>query len=431
MKICLITLSTPSFNNVRAASALPYHLILGAKENVNVDFEIYSFNINNLCREEILRTEHELHVSVHIVKKPTWMNWMLKLHLTFMRILLKRPLMAHLKLPKDVNKKINTREIDKVWIYGEEIAGLSKHFKEKKCIVTMPDCESLYYYRLLELPWINRDIGKVLRYSYAYWQYKRMERKDCQFGVKYHFVGKADAEFYQRSNPQSNAIFLPHPLYAFKFKDIGFHKPKIKLLFAGRYDFYCQHGSDEVLDKIIVYAQDLINTFEITFLGKGWESWLKRLVEAGFTSHHIVYAPNYIEELHKHDIQVNAIDVGTGTKGKVLDALANGLLVIGSKYALENIKCHPIDLRNVEQDVKNFGCRTQVLDSKTQCEPPILSKIEAGAVCFHSSNEFVKFLLDIPNDKQYYEKMAKKGYEKILTIHNRKIIANNLFGLFN
>ena len=31
-KIALISLSTPTFNNVRAASALPYHLIKGANE---------------------------------------------------------------------------------------------------------------------------------------------------------------------------------------------------------------------------------------------------------------------------------------------------------------------------------------------------------------------------------------------------------------
>ena len=55
----------------------------------------------------------------------------------------------------------------------------------------------------------------------------------------------------------------------------------------------------------------------------------------GMKLYHIKFAPDYIEEICKHDIQVTPICIGTGTKGKVLDAIANGLLVIGSWYALE------------------------------------------------------------------------------------------------
>lgn len=34
MRIILITLSTPTYNNVRVASALPYHLIMGGQEKL-------------------------------------------------------------------------------------------------------------------------------------------------------------------------------------------------------------------------------------------------------------------------------------------------------------------------------------------------------------------------------------------------------------
>ena len=64
---------------------------------------------------------------------------------------------------------------------------------------------------------------------------------------------------------------------------------------------------------------------------------LKDLRSSGYEVNHIKFAPNYIEEINKHDIQITPISIGTGTKGKVLDAVANGLLVIGSWYALENI----------------------------------------------------------------------------------------------
>ena len=58
-KIVLISLSTPTFNNVRAASALPYHLIKGIRENnaTKYNLEIYSFNINNIGTEDIRKIE--------------------------------------------------------------------------------------------------------------------------------------------------------------------------------------------------------------------------------------------------------------------------------------------------------------------------------------------------------------------------------------
>ena len=82
---------------------------------------------------------------------------------------------------------------------------------------------------------------------------------------------------------------------------------------------------------------ELKKNYTITFLGKGWERHVKDLRSSGYEVNHIKFAPNYIEEINKHDIQITPISIGTGTKGKVLDAVANGLLVIGSWYALENI----------------------------------------------------------------------------------------------
>lgn len=82
--------------------------------------------------------------------------------------------------------------------------------------------------------------------------------------------------------------------------------------------------------------------------------------------------------MQKHDIQVNAIDVGTGTKGKVLDGIANGLLIIGTPYALENIS------------VKN------------------------GESCVIVSNgiDFIQSLYVIKKNIFLYERIAKEGQKK-------------------
>lgn len=396
MRICLITLSTPTYNNVRAASALPYHLIMGAKEQGDIDFEVYSYNINEIDAVGIAETERALGVKIQLLQKPRWMTWMFRLHLGILRVLFKFPYLSYLTIPRKTIEKIKSSNPDIIWIYGEEVAGIAKAFEGIKRIVTMPDCESMFYYRVLRLRWTTKHLSQILRYAFAYWQYKSMEQHNYCADVIYHFVGEADAEFFKNINPSSRAIFLRHPLYAYnELKKIAFSEPKIKLLFAGRYDFYCQHGSDELLHAMIGRKQDLINNFEITFLGKGWEAWNKRLKEAGFVSSHIKFAPDYIEELQKHDIQINAIDVGTGTKGKVLDAISNGLLAFGTKYALENIT-----VRNGESCVQ-----------------------------YSTVEEAIDRLVDICAHRNEYEQMAETGRRLVLQGHDRGKIADKLFDI--
>ena len=321
MHISLITLSTPTYNNVRAASALPYHLIMGAKEQGNIDFEVYSYNINAIDAVGIAETERALGVKIHLLQKPWWMLWMFRLHLGILRVLLKYPYLSYLRVPEEAIKKIKSSNPDIIWIYGEEIAGIAKAFEGIKRIVTMPDCESMFYYRMLRLRWATKHLSQILRYAFAYWQYRSMERHNCRADVIYHFVGEADAEFSKNRN--------------------------------------------------------------------------KRLKTAGFVSSHIKFAPDYIEELQKHDIQINAIDVGTGTKGKVLDAISNGLLAFGTNYALENVA-----VRNGESCVQ-----------------------------YSTVEEAMDRLVDICAHRNEYEQMAETGRRLVLQEHDRGKIADKIFDI--
>ena len=180
-------------------------------------------------------------------------------------------------------------------------------------------------------------------------------------------------------------------------KIIKFSSPKIKLLIAGQYNFYMKVSTDELIrllvDKTIV--EKLAPQYTINFLGRGWETHADNMTKAGYEVNHMVFAENYVEEIRNHDIQITPISIGTGTKGKVLDAIANGLLVIGTSYALENIA------------VKN------------------------GVSCveYQKAEEAVQVLLDIPNNISYYEQMAELGRNKVLTVHAREKCGAKLFSL--
>ncbi len=397
-KIILISLSTPTLNNVRAASALPYHLMKGADGKAR--FEVYSFNINHIDAEGIAKTERELGVKIHLLARPLWQKWMFKLHLKFLRVFLKRPLLAYYKLNDAVVEEIRQSNPDKVWFYGEELAHLADAFSDYEVTVTMPDCESMYYHRLLQKDFATRRLSQVLRYAFAYWQYRTMEREDWHEGVTYHFVGEADVRFYKEINPKADALFLPHPLYGdeqCRATPIKFHQPKLRLLVAGRYDIYSREACDETFAAMTTSdnATVLSQLYEVTFQGKGWDAWHERFLDAGYNSQRVGFVDDYFAELQRHDVGLYPISVGAGTKGKVLDALANGLLVVGTPFALENIN----DWN------ENPSC-----------------------TLYHRAEECVKILKDIASNVERSEQMAVEERRKLFEVHRREGIASQCFG---
>ncbi len=393
-KITLISLSTPTFNNVRAASALPFHLIKGG-EGVSL---VYSFNINNVDGEGIARSEQELGVKMQLLARPRWQRWMFKLRLLVLRVLLRRPLMAYFSLPQDVVDEINASDCDTVWIYGEELARMARMFPGKRVIVTMPDCESMYYHRLLHMNFATRKLRQVLRYAFAYWQYRHMETTDFTPDVRYHFVGEADARFYSEINPDADVVFLPHPLYvgeSLRTGPIAFHQPRIRLLVAVRYDIYMREACDAVFAAMTSgeNAQFVADNYEVTFLGRDWEAWCERFAQCGITARVKTFVNDYHAELQEHDVELSPISVGTGTKGKVLDALANGLLVVGTPFALENIA------------------------------------VENGVSCYlyHCPEEAIEALRAIAGDVAAHEAMARRSMQAVYSHHSRVKIARELF----
>jgi hypothetical protein len=228
-----------------------------------------------------------------------------------------------------------------------------------------------------------------------------MERDNHVPTAYYHFVGREDAAFFKNINPDAKAIFFYHPLYEYRKKDnIGFKRNNIKVLIAGRNDIYMKEATDDLIRELcknnertrIIKAQ-----MTFTFLGKGWEQCVSKLKQNGYKVQLTIFAANYIEELQYHDLQITPISVGTGTKGKVLDAIANGLLEIGTHGALENITVEN-EQSCIEYDDTDY-CITKLAD-----------------ICEH------------PNR---YRNMAIQGTNAVIVNHDRKEVAISVFGLFD
>lgn len=398
MKIVAISVMTPYKENFRGTSALPYHLLDGRDKSIDVI--LYSYNLNRLSEEQIDSVAKELNIKIRLLPVPWWYNFFLRFLLAF-RILLNYPIGNYISLSSLQLDTIINNNPDAIWIYGEELSRVSCQLKDFRRVHTLPDCESLYYYRMLGKRFAIRNRIRFWRSAIMYPKYLNMEKKfDTSSNIHYHLVGEEDVNFLKEICPGIQAHFLRHPHYqvAKPAKVISFSSPKIKVLFAGQYNLYMQQDADKLVECLIKAKNlsELKEKYVYTFLGKGWEHHVERLKSVGFEICHIQFAPDYIEEVCKHDIQITTICIGTGTKGKVLDAIANGLLVIGSRYALENIA--------VEY---NISC-----------------------LQYNQVEDIVDLLKDICLKSSVYEAMAERGRKAILNQHNNSIVAGKLFSLF-
>ena len=398
MKIVLITHITPASENIRGASALPYHLMIHRPQGI--DILIYSFNNNKLSKQKIKEIEAELNVKIVLLSQPLWLIWVLKLHMSVIRVFLKFPIFNYIKLSNSIVEDIKSQKPDGIWIYGQDFSRISRQFPQYKRVHTLPDCESLFYYRMLGRRFVFKKCMSLLRNMLMYLKYVRMEGQyDNDKTIRYHLVGNADVESLRNINPSIQAYFLRHPHYHIseQKKKISFSISKIKLLVAGQYNLYMRQSADELVALLNRERRDLRNSYKITFLGHGWEYHVSELRNAGYEVKHIIFASDYIEEIIKHDVQLAPIAVGTGTKGKVLDAIANGLLVIGTGYALENIA------------------------------------VTSGISCvqYDSEEDLLKVLRNLPCNLEKYEQMAECGRKAVLEKHGRELIGKKLIALFN
>ncbi len=400
MKIVLIAGLVPYKENYKGTTALPYHLMKHRPKDVEI--ECFLFNGNQLPQNEIKDVEKELNIKIHLFKESWWSKAIIKYHLSFIRIFLKYPLQYYIKLSRKTIDEIEELHPDGIWIYGEEHSRIVNQFKGFRRVHTLPDAESLYYHRMLGTRFVMNEMKKYWRCAFMFPKFRHMERDfDRDKSIHYHLVGEADAEFLRDMAPGIQAHFIRHPHYdvAPLSEPRHFHSP-IRLLIAGQYNLYMKQDADEFVSELLGVdnktKEGLQINYQITFLGHGWEQHASDLQKDGWNVQHITFAPNYIEEVTRHDIQLAPISIGTGTKGKVLDALANGLLVIGTPYAMENIA------------------------------------VESGKSCivYHSAKEAVAAMQYIANNVEKYEAIAEEGRNAVLKYHSRTLVSSQLFDLF-
>lgn len=394
MKVSVVTGYTPTPENTRGISGLIYSILRFRPKDIEI--KVYSYNFNEISESQLKDLENDLSAHIVLQQSPCWSKlldnvWFWRLWKFFM----KRPPSCYM-VTNDLVKQIQNDAPDLIWIYPYYFYKLALRLPEQSCVVTGCDCEALIRVRNFDT---RRGLmnEKALRHNYI--MLKKgltFEREWNQPNLQVHLVGMEDYNFYERIYGYNNAHFLLHPHYSLVDKMIDFSKPKLKVIIAGSYDIYMEEDVDKMLPNLLKYREDLLANFEFTVLGKKWGKIQEIFNKNCFPCDFKTWVDDYAAELVSHDIQLTPISYGTGTKGKVLSALGNGLLVVGSKYAFENI-C----VRNKE-----------------------------SCLMYRNAEEIASLLLTIARNKEIFQSVAEKGRSQVRTYHNPERISKRFFEIY-
>ena len=394
MNIVLITQITPTEDNFNGPSALMYHLLLHRASEISL--HIFTTNSNRVSAQEIARVAGKTKAAIEVFSPQKVSRLFSKQKVAHVLAKFTNeveiPVGYKEKLPNWVFDKIQSTKPDLIWLYPHNCLGFIRQLTGFKMVVTGPDCASLHLSRALRDSFVFRNNAQVsLSWNELILNY---ERELAKKQVVIHLVGQTDVDYFRCLSGNDNAVFFPHPHYNLANKVIDLqNNSKIKVVLSGKPDIYTNTDVNEFLRLLLTSTDKLLkDRFEYTFLGKMWTPYVDKLVGAGYEVIQIGWVDNYIESLAEYDVQIFPISVGSGTKGKVLDALSTGLVCIGSDYAFENIA------------------------------------VEDGESCcvYKRCSEILDFLKKIAECPSEYEKMADLGRKQVRLYHNPEMIISNM-----
>lgn len=387
MKVCFITGFTPAVENIRGVSAHPYFLLKHRPDNVEI--MMITYDINRMGQEYISQLQESLNINCVTEKIPTSVKYR---NNRLARFLSSRNVYDFIMPSKHVLEEIEAYKPDVIWTYPNFFYKWSYALPDYKFVHSAPDSNVLGCARDFANTICSQSLMRRIMMNVWYQKSLNNDRMGGSTNSLIHFVGMDDLRMYRKTSDFDNGFFILHPHYILKDKTIHFSK-KLKVLIAGKYDMYMKSGVDDIIKVLLRNPYNLIYKISLTFLGKEWEPVVSKLNTSGYEARQIKWVDHYIDEIIKYDIQLTPITVGTGTKGKVLDAIGNGLLCVGTKYALENI----------------------AVRDKESC------------VLYKDAYEIPAIFNSIYNNPLKYEEMAEKGRQQIRKYHNPDRISKRFF----
>ncbi|MDD1770007.1 MAG: glycosyltransferase [Methanomassiliicoccales archaeon] len=363
MRCAIIHAFPPHRYNLQAPTANPYQILKHAPSEL--ELELYYFagmEENRKSSEECIKALR-LGLS-HEMPRPAGVSKYY--HISIARARGLPGSVGMFPALRDFAGRVNESHPDLVWMYPHWLLDWMPRLSCENIVVTGPDSAVLHNERALQYGDLDpRETKRQVALL------KRNSKLELQWGstrARMHMVGEADAERYIRLNEgRAEAFFVKHPIYDHATVNEGLagERGKVSVMFSGGGEtIFVGSHLRRAIDSIASHAE-MAGEIELRFLGRGYKDFATKLTKAGFECCVTPWVEDYERELAQAQIHVFPIAVGTGTKGKVLTAIATGSLVIGSEFALENIAVTPgTDCIKYDKPEEMGGILRDVLDRR-------------------------------------------------------------------
>ncbi len=403
IRVAVISAFPPVSDNYKAPNSLPFQLLKYRPNNVNVDLfyfkqiEVKPDVIKSSFAQLNLSSSHEINSSSY--------SYLDKIKYFFNRFINRNEIknfpgvVQSFLPPNKIIKQIKEGNYDLVWLYPNWMYYWIEPLKSIPTVISGMDAASLHYIRCIDLK-LAKDVQELNEMNLAYKNYRNLEGSTAMMKIPVHMVGKMDAEFYNNNSDSNLAYFIPHPHNELSSENINLlaTSRKLELIITGQVEsIYIRFELDRVIDMFVDNAEDFKKYYNLNFVGPGFENISEKLLKLGYQVKFDAWVDDFAKTLSLMHIQLFPIDVGTGSKGKVLHALASGLLGIGTELAFENIEA-------------NSGI---------------------DYLIYKNTEELKGHLLSLVNNQKYYADIAVSGKLNIRKNHSPKITStlfwNKLF----
>ena len=390
MKVLLISTLVPSKHNIGGPSALIYYLAKERPAGIKIDLMYYQGPEN---RDHLFQGDlANVFSSTREVKRtPRLYSYFLKgIQKTNIVPNLRGLDLAYLPNKEDI-KFINENEYDIIWIYPNMLYSWYKRLFRSRIVMTGPDCSYLHYQLIREYSrndpsLFPKHLWQIKKYRELSENSFKLESLWAESNALLHVVGGDDKRTYDQLGQGKHSFFSPHPHSTYEEirQPIDKVSGKLTILITGLNNSIYTGNFPEKLFDVLIANENLALRYRFLFIGRGFEPASEKMKRAGYEVELHPWVDNYEHAISKAHIQLFPIVLGTGTKGKVLCALATGLVCIGTKHAFENILIEP----------------------------------GTDSVLINNEQEIVNILNDICNGKAKYASMAKTASQKVRKLHS-------------
>jgi len=227
-------------------------------------------------------------------------------------------------------------QIDVVHVDMLHLAKYSEAINSVPKILVDHNVESLRVYRWAK---IERNIFVKLFLLYQYVKLRRFEKKTCPQFDKCIVVSAFDKKFLESMCQSDNFVIIPNGVDIDFFKPYGLPSPSNRLVWVGAMnDSYNQDAVDYFLDQILPLVQSEIAEIKIDFVGKLPTPKLRKIAQQNSNIRICGYVEDIRDYVERADVFIAPIRAGSGTKLKVLNAMAQGKAVVTTSIGAEGIK---------------------------------------------------------------------------------------------